>query len=333
MGSYPPEDCTGVDVLLGSYVCRVWPFRSANVLPHPMDAIVYSHPPHPRLASVPPSRVQQNPPTSSERLPRPPASLPAVPGDHQLLALGTHGYAAPQGSRIGRRDRALAVRSPVQSSRAAHVCPARLHAMPTATGQRLATAIAHSVPTGTPSLQSLLVNARRLAVAVPAGWYARHAVIRARLFRSEHPPADAAVADWPALCQDDANILWVDAHAPSEAEFADITRLFHIDPRAAESARQVSRRAAVRVFEEQHLVTVLALQVDEAHGSPRITVIELDVFIGRNFLVSLHKRPLPFAEAFDERTASNPHVGHFDSAYLLYLLLDSLVGYYARAFD
>ncbi len=167
----------------------------------------------------------------------------------------------------------------------------------------------------------------------PVGWYSRHTVIRARLFRSEHPPADAAVAEWPALCLDDANILWVDAHAPSEAEFADITRLFHIDPRAAESARQVSRRATVRVFEEQHLVTVLAVQVDEAHGSPRITVIELDVFIGRNFLVSLHRRPLPFTDAFDERTVSNPHVGHFDSAYLLYLMLDSLVGDYARAFD
>jgi magnesium transporter len=158
-------------------------------------------------------------------------------------------------------------------------------------------------------------------------------VIRARLFRSDHRPADAPLADWAALCENDANILWVDAHAPTEGEFADIVRAFHIDPRAAESARQVSLRAAVRVFEEQHLVTVLAAQVDETHGNPAVTVIEVDVVIGRNFLVSLHQRALPFAETFDERTASNPHVGHFDSAYLLYLLLDSLVGHYARALD
>ncbi|MCA1645818.1 MAG: magnesium transporter CorA family protein, partial [Chloroflexi bacterium] len=158
-------------------------------------------------------------------------------------------------------------------------------------------------------------------------------MIRARLFHSGHASAEAAIADWPALCQDDMNILWVDAHAPSEAEFAEITRLFHIDPRAAENARQVSRRATVRVFEDHHLVTVLAAQVDEAHGGPRITVVELDIFIGKNYLVSLHKRAVPFAQEFDERTTSNPHVGHFDSAYLLYVLLDTLVAYYARVFD
>jgi magnesium transporter len=58
----------------------------------------------------------------------------------------------------------------------------------------------------------------------------------------------------------------------------------------------------------------------------------LDLFVGRNFLVSLHGRPLPFLDELEERTATNPRLGPLDSAYLLYLLLDTLVDHYAREF-
>ena len=68
----------------------------------------------------------------------------------------------------------------------------------------------------------------------------------------------------------------------------------------------------------QHLLALLA---------------ELDLVLGRRFLVSSHDRPLPFAEELEERTATNVRLRRSESAYLLYLVLDTLVAHHARELD
>jgi magnesium transporter len=158
-------------------------------------------------------------------------------------------------------------------------------------------------------------------------------VIRAQLFRAGRPPARAAPADWPALCADDANLLWVDAVAPDAAELARVTEALALDPRAVATTRRPDRRPTVRVYPAHSLVTGLAAEVRTPAGAePVLEATALDLFVGRNFLVSLHERALPFLGELEERTATNPRLGPLDSAYLLYLLLDTLVDHYAREF-
>ena len=158
-------------------------------------------------------------------------------------------------------------------------------------------------------------------------------MLRAQLFRAEEPPTDAGGADWSALCADDANLLWVDVVAPDEAELAGLAEALAIDPRAVATTRRPDRRPTVRVYPGNVLVTGVAAEVHTPAGAePVLVATPLDLFVGRNFLVSLHSRPLPFLEELEERTATNPRLGHLDAAYLLYLLLDTLVDHYAREF-
>jgi magnesium transporter len=158
-------------------------------------------------------------------------------------------------------------------------------------------------------------------------------VIRARLFRADRPPAEASLADWPALCADDANLLWVDVVAPDEAELAGVTGPLAVDPRAVATTRRPDRRPTVRVYPGHSLVTGVAAEVHTpAGGEPVLDATPLDLFVGHNFLVSLHARPLAFPEELEERTATDPRLGRLDSSYLLYLLLDTLVDRYAREF-
>ena len=94
----------------------------------------------------------------------------------------------------------------------------------------------------------------------------------------------------------------------------------------------------VRVYPDQFLVTVLAVDSEPGEegtrpGAMRFSAIELDVIVGRNFLVSAHKRPLPFAEELDARTATNPELGRFDASYLLHVMLDTLLDDYADEFE
>jgi magnesium transporter len=160
-------------------------------------------------------------------------------------------------------------------------------------------------------------------------------VIRAQLFRAEQAPAAADLAAWPALCADDDNLLWVDVLAPTEAELARVTALLHladVAPRAVEVARHTAHQPAVRPYPGHYVVTALSIAVDEAQAAPRLEVAEVDAFVGRNFLVSLHEAPLPFMAALQERAAANRQLGRHGSSYLLYVLLDTLVGQYERAF-
>ena len=158
-------------------------------------------------------------------------------------------------------------------------------------------------------------------------------MLRAWLFRAGQPPAAAEQADWPALCADGDNLLWIDVAVEDEAEVDRVTAVLDIDPRAVATTRRPDRRPTVRVYPDLALVTGVAAEVHMPQdGEPVLEATPLDLFAGRNFLVSLHVRPLTFLDELEERTATDPRLGRLDSSYLLYLLLDTLIDHYAREF-
>ena len=75
-------------------------------------------------------------------------------------------------------------------------------------------------------------------------------MIHARLFRTGEPPVETEIDRWPALRDDEAVTLWVDAEAPSEDELAGLVEQFGLDPRAGEIARRANRRPTVRFYED-----------------------------------------------------------------------------------
>jgi magnesium transporter len=63
---------------------------------------------------------------------------------------------------------------------------------------------------------------------------------------------------------------------------------------------------------------------------PRVAITELDMLVGKNYLISLHERPLPFIADVEDRIAAYESLGRFDASYLLYVLLHSLVVHHGR---
>jgi magnesium transporter len=158
-------------------------------------------------------------------------------------------------------------------------------------------------------------------------------MLRAWLYRAGQPPAAAEQEDWPALCADGDNLLWIDVSVEDEAEVDRVTAVLDIDPRAVATTRRADRRPTVRVYPDLALVTGVAAEVHTpADDQPVLEATPLDLFAGRNFLVSLHVRRLTFLDELEERTATDPRLGRLDSSYLLYLLLDTLIDHYAREF-
>jgi magnesium transporter len=158
----------------------------------------------------------------------------------------------------------------------------------------------------------------------------RCATTRVYVFRAEQTRADSTLDEWKTLCGEETATCWVDVEAPDDATLARLGEQFGLDPRALALARRREREPTVRFYPEQYLVTALAVDVDEEQERPRTRVVAIDALVGRNFVVTLRDGPLPFAEQLQERTATNPQIGRFDAAYLLYVLLDSLIDHYVQ---
>ena len=158
------------------------------------------------------------------------------------------------------------------------------------------------------------------------------------MFRAGQPPVelDSGALDMAhANDGDNADLLWLDVEAPTEQELQQMLSPFEVDAHAAAILRRPNRRPFVRVYREHFLVVALSIEVSEERAGPQIGVVEVDLVVGRKFLISVHKhsRPLPFVEELELRTATNPYLSGLPSTYLLYVLLDTIVGQYAREFD
>ena len=148
----------------------------------------------------------------------------------------------------------------------------------------------------------------------------------ARLFRENAEPRRVELDEASSLATADANFVWVDLDGYNPDDLTAVAQHLDLPDEAVELALEGWRRPRLGVFGDRFFATVTVPHVDlVAH---RVVAGELDVFVGRNYLVSAHKRPLPFADRVLARAVQNPSLLMLDSAFLLSILIDELLAYY-----
>src|SRR4030095_2502120 len=80
--------------------------------------------------------------------------------------------------------------------------------------------------------------------------------------------------------------LWVDLPEPSDSDFALLSDVFHFHPLSIEDARSALQFPKVEAY-PQYLYLVLH-GIDTKEGSRGFSTRDIDFFIGRNFLVTVH---------------------------------------------
>jgi magnesium transporter len=123
------------------------------------------------------------------------------------------------------------------------------------------------------------------------------------------------------------NVVWVDAQDPGQAELAMLIEEFGLHPLALEDAAQGQRRPKVDEFKGYlRLVTYAAFSCDDA---TKWRTVEVDLFIGRNYVVSIHRGRLPaLAEALTRWTRGGPMLRE-GVGFLVYAVLDAIVDSFA----
>lgn len=126
-------------------------------------------------------------------------------------------------------------------------------------------------------------------------------------------------------------LLWVDFENPDEFESDALVEIFNFHALAIEDCLTDLSQPKVDDYEEYLFLVVHALQTS---AEKKLRTVELDLFLGKNFVITFHKEPVTSITQIRENAVRKPEVffGH-GADRLVHVLLDQLVDNYLPVMD
>jgi magnesium transporter len=137
--------------------------------------------------------------------------------------------------------------------------------------------------------------------------------------------------DISEIIRDKKQFVWLDLQDPQENEIALLRDEFHFHPLAIEDATKHHERPKVETFEGYYFIVFYSMTYDQAHG--RVTTHAMNLFIGSNYLVSVHKGQISAIDDTIRRWQANEEEFGRHVGVLLYELLDAIVDEYFPVID
>jgi magnesium transporter len=146
-----------------------------------------------------------------------------------------------------------------------------------------------------------------------------------------HYTPDGAVdetSDGVAACLAGDGALWVDMTRPSEAELQWLRSAFGLHPLAIEDARSRRQRPKIEVY-DNHLFCILNMAESRSAGAFH----ELDVFLGANYVVTVHGGREAAIEEARARIGRRPGNIPVSAGFIFYAIVDAVVDGYFPILD
>lgn len=134
-------------------------------------------------------------------------------------------------------------------------------------------------------------------------------------------PRTGSLDELPALLAGDTGTVWVDLIGPDETSLQIMHDIFHFHPLAIEDTHNHRQRPKLEEYAD-YLFLILN-PVTCVDGLPVFR--ELDVFTGRNFVVTVRPATEPVIEEARRRIERATPTLMMSASYLLYVLVDSVV--------
>jgi magnesium transporter len=120
-------------------------------------------------------------------------------------------------------------------------------------------------------------------------------------------------------------LLWVDFQAePNEISEPILSQTFHFHPLAVDDALRETHVPKVDDWGDYLYLVIHSVVLVQDEDDP-LDVRELDVFLGPNYLVTHHDDPIPAIAQLWEQLHRDDRLARRGAAYLLYVLIDTLV--------
>lgn len=119
----------------------------------------------------------------------------------------------------------------------------------------------------------------------------------------------------------DIKWFWVDFDTPTEEESASLETFFHFHPLAIEDCLYILQRPKLDYYDAVHFFVLHAM------NQKTLAAEEVDLFVGKNFVVSFHKASSKEVDEVWQRITEQ-NVTEKGPVYVAYLIIDKLVDYY-----
>jgi magnesium transporter len=127
-------------------------------------------------------------------------------------------------------------------------------------------------------------------------------------------------------------LIWLDVVEPSPDELQMIRSEFGFHPLAMEDVARVHQRPKVDMYDDFALIIFYSIARDAATESVLLT--QLGIFVGDNYVVTVHDRSIPALEETSDRWNQNvENVGLRTVSLLIYSILDAIVDSYFPILD
>ena len=126
------------------------------------------------------------------------------------------------------------------------------------------------------------------------------------------------------------SVLWLDVTAAEQQDWDILEATFGFHPLALEDAKKQNQRPKVDQYPDHLFMSIPTVSDIRAPGE--LEAIELDIFLGCNYIVTISDRPLPVIAEIAQRLTSARQPPP-SAATLLYTILDTIVDDYFPAMD
>lgn len=146
---------------------------------------------------------------------------------------------------------------------------------------------------------------------------------------------DIALQDIGGILQSEHILLWIDIYNWTRSdpnEIKTIAEIFNFHPLAIEDCIHESPRSKVDRYDAYNFFELHALKYNEAREE-EITIEELNIFLGSNFIVTVHQHPIQSIGRIAARSRHDAAYMRKGADYLLYAIVDGITDTYFPIMD
>lgn len=140
-----------------------------------------------------------------------------------------------------------------------------------------------------------------------------------------------STANLPELLANSENLVWVDMEAPTEADAQILTDVFHFHPLTIEDAIETRNQPKVESYSNYLFLIVHGVTMET--NTTNFATKELDIYLGKNFVLTFHHESFRSINAVKSNVRSNSFLCERGADYLLHQILDQLIDLYIPVVD
>jgi magnesium transporter len=132
------------------------------------------------------------------------------------------------------------------------------------------------------------------------------------------------------LRESDDNLIWVDVSDPTSEDFEDLAQEFGFHHLSIEDCRKEHQRPKIEEYQGYYFIVLYEAELKDGE---RLELRELNIFLGKNYLVTVHSQPIRAVASAKRLWREWTDLAERGTGLLAYLLIDAIVDDYFPLLD